>query len=148
MMRRSPMKPGTKPLKRTGFVNSSSRAELAKGAIEKPRKPLKSRRPPQTKIRAAARGQECTLLFPRVCNGRTDTTVLCHSNQLQDGKGMRLKAPDTRAAFGCCACHDVLDGRAPRPYGFTYEQMISQFDQAVAATHAVLRRMGLLKDDK
>ncbi len=148
MLRRSPMKPGTKPLKRTGFVNSSSRADLSKGALEKPRKPLKSRRPPQTKIRAAARGQECTLLFPRVCNGRTDTTVLCHSNQLQDGKGMGLKAPDTRGAFGCCACHDVLDGRAPRPDGFTYEQMISQFDQAVAATHAVLRRMGLLKDDK
>jgi len=64
MLRRSPMKPGTKPLKRTGFVNSSSRTELGKGALEKPRKPLKSRRPPQTKVRAAARGQDCTLLFP------------------------------------------------------------------------------------
>ena len=101
MLRRSPMKPGTKPLKRTGFVNSSSRAQLTKGVFEKPRKPLKSRRRPLTKIQAAACGQDCTLLFPRVCNGRTDTTVLCHSNQLQDGKGMRLKAPDTRAAFGC-----------------------------------------------
>ena len=145
MLRRSPMKPGTKPLKRTGFVTSSSRIELAKGALEKSRKPLKSRQRTLTKIQAAARGQECTLQFPRVCNGRTDTTVLCHSNQLQDGKGMGLKAPDTRAAFGCSACHDVLDGRAPRPDGFTYEQMISRFNQAVEATHVVLRRLGLMK---
>ena len=31
MLRRSPMKPGTKPLKRTGFVKSSSRVELLEG---------------------------------------------------------------------------------------------------------------------
>jgi len=108
--------------------------------------PAKRARPRQTKIRKSAKDQECTLLFPRVCNGRTDTTVLCHSNLLADGKGMGLKAPDTRGAYGCSACHDVLDGRRPRPSGMTYEDMLALFERGVERTHFVLRRLALLKD--
>ncbi|MDR6394648.1 nuclease domain-containing protein [Herbaspirillum seropedicae] len=108
-------------------------------------KARKTSKPKMTKIRASARDQECTLRFPQVCNHRTDTTVLCHSNQLKDGKGMGLKAPDTRAAYGCSACHDVLDGRAPRPAGMTHEQMLERFKAAVRLTHQVLARKGLLK---
>ena len=96
-----------------------------------------------TPIRKAAKGQECTLKFD-CCNHDTSTTVLCHSNRLEDGKGIGLKAPDTCAAFGCSACHDQLDGRAPRPDGFTYEMMMAQFDEAVALTHVILKRMGVL----
>lgn len=154
MMRRAPMKPGSKPMKRTGFAKPVAgllrTANLGKSAFARPpvmktRKPAKSQRPKMTKIRASARDQECTLQFPLVCNHRTDTTVLCHSNQLKDGKGMGLKAPDTRAAYGCSACHDVLDGRAPRPAGMNHEQMLERFEEAVLLTHQVLTRKGLLK---
>ncbi|MFJ2989975.1 nuclease domain-containing protein [Collimonas sp. NPDC087041] len=147
-----------KPMKRTGFVAKPKpvsgllrKSNLGESAMRLPstpkltqRKPIKVRRQKLSKIRASARDQDCTLRFP-VCNGRNETTVLCHSNLLEDGKGMGLKAPDECGAFGCSACHDVLDGRAPRPVGFTYDQMISRFRQAVAATHVVLRHLGLLK---
>jgi hypothetical protein len=105
---------------------------------------LKSSRPKSTPIRKSAKGEECTLRFPGVCNHRTDTTVLCHSNALADGKGMGLKAPDTAAAYGCHACHDVLDGRAPRPAGMTQETMLDLFRMAVKVTHVRLMAKGLL----
>lgn len=109
-------------------------------------KPMRTRRAKSSPIRKAARNQECTLRFPG-CNYNTETTVLCHSNELSDGKGMGLKAPDTAAAFGCSACHDVLDGRAPRPEGFSRELMLAQFKDAVAQTQRVLKRLGVLKND-
>jgi hypothetical protein len=141
-MRRTPLKPGVKPMKRTGF--SKPGAGLLRIASTQ-MKARKTSKPKMTKIRASARDQECTLQFPLVCNHRTDTTVLCHSNQLKDGKGMGLKAPDTSAAYGCSACHDVLDGRVPRPAGMSHEQMLERFEEAVLLTHQVLTRKGLLK---
>lgn len=142
MLRKVPLKPSGKPMKRTGFAKSSTGLLRVASTQIKARKASKLK---MTKIRASARDQECTLRFPLVCNHRTDTTVLCHSNQLKDGKGMGLKAPDTRAAYGCCACHDVLDGRTPRPTGMTHEQMLERFEEAVTLTHQVLARKGLLK---
>jgi hypothetical protein len=147
-------------MKRTGFITKlkpiagllrrtnlgASAMQLPKIIAPKKRTAIKVRRKSLSKIRASARDQDCTLRFP-VCNGLSCTTVLCHSNLLADGKGMGIKAPDERAAFGCSACHDVLDGRAPRPPGFTYDQMISRFDQAVDETHVVLRHLGLLTVD-
>ena len=79
------------------------------------RKGLRNRGPRMTPIRRSAKGEACTLMIPGVCTGDTTTTVLCHSNRLADGKGLGMKAPDTEACYGCSACHDVLDGRRPRP---------------------------------
>ena len=98
----------------------------------------------QTPIRASAEGQECTIRLPRVCNYDPATTVLCHDNRIESGKGMGLKAPDTKAAYGCSACHDVLDGRAPRPDGLTREMVLACFDEAIKQTHRILKRKGLL----
>lgn len=134
MMRRSPMKPGAGPkrttfargeriearevskLKRTSPMASNGMLSLQSHQRTTPKRKagLKTKGPRSTPIRRAARGQDCTLRLA-VCNFDPDTTVLCHSNFLADGKGMGLKAPDTAAAFGCSACHDVLDGRRPRP---------------------------------
>lgn len=119
---------------------------MKRSPMKRSTKPMRKSRPKMTKIRKAARDQECTLRFP-CCNYNTETTVLCHPNQLADGKGMGLKAPDDTAAFGCSACHDVLDGRAPRPEGFSYELMIARFKEAVEQTHRVLKRMGVMKDE-
>lgn len=73
-----------------------------------------------------------------------ETTVLCHSNQLKDGKGMGLKAPDEKACFACCACHDILDGRAPRPDWLSMDALLTQFEYARERTHDILRTKGLL----
>jgi hypothetical protein len=132
-----------KPMTRTAIRSSRPTGVLAQASFAKVRKPMKVSRPKMTPIRKAARGQECTLRFD-CCNGRTDTTVLCHSNQLADGKGMGIKAPDLIAVFGCHSCHDVLDGRAPRPDGMTYEAMLERFGLALERTHIILHEKGLL----
>lgn len=119
---------------------------MKRSQIKRSTKPMRKSRPKMTPIRRAAWNQECTLRFP-VCNFNTSTTVLCHSNELADGKGMGLKAPDTAAAFGCSACHDVLDGRVPRPHDFSHELMIAQFKEAVEQMHRILKRMGVMKND-
>lgn len=127
----------TSTLKRSGPLKR-------KTAIGRAKTLLKSTRPKMTPIRSAARGQECTLQILGVCNGQPETVVLCHSNSLADGKGMGLKAPDTAACFGCSSCHDVLDGRQPRPAGMTLADVDNLFRYAVERTHAILRTKGLL----
>jgi hypothetical protein len=37
------------------------------------------------------------------------TTVACHENSLEAGKGMGLKADDSRTVWGCINCHRLLD---------------------------------------
>ncbi|KZZ72369.1 hypothetical protein A3765_28595 [Oleiphilus sp. HI0130] len=61
------------------------------------------------KIRASAKGEECTFQIVGVCNYNPETTVLCHLNF--ELSGMGRKASDLSAAYGCSACHDAIDGR-------------------------------------
>lgn len=130
-LKRSELKPSTKPMKRSPMARGTKR--------------LKSRGPRMTPARISAKDEECTIRLPDVCNFDPATTVLCHDNSLESGKGMGLKAPDTFAAYGCSACHDVIDGRAPRPAGMTYELMIALFREGIAQTQRILKRKGLLK---
>jgi len=131
------------PIARTSTLKRTSVLKRKKADMRN--KPLlKSTRPKMTPIRKAARGQECTLQILGVCNGQPETVVLCHSNKLADGKGMGLKASDEKACFGCSSCHDVLDGRRPRPDGMTAEQVDVYFRYAVERTHAILRTKGLM----
>lgn len=123
------------PMKRTAFKQKAPGLR---------KKSLKPRGPRMTPIRKSARGEECTLLIPGVCNRDPETTVLCHSNYLADGKGMGLKAPDTAACYGCAACHDVLDGRRPRPDWLTPLLLQAAFERAVQTTHLKLQLKGLL----
>jgi hypothetical protein len=113
---------------------------LKRSPMKRGTKPMKQSRPASTKIRQSARDQECTLRFPGICNYRTDTTVLCHEN----GAGMGMKGADEAGAYGCCDCHRVLDGHAPRPAGFTRELMLALFVEANAQTRRILTRKGLI----
>jgi hypothetical protein len=56
-----------------------------------------------------ARGMPCLLRIEGVCNGRTDTTVACHSNLAIHGKAGARKADDCWSCWGCSACHWWLD---------------------------------------
>lgn len=62
------------------------------------------------KYRDAARGQDCTVRLPGICNFNPETVVLAHLPCGQ--KGMGMKGFDTIAVDACSACHDVIDGRA------------------------------------
>lgn len=117
---------------------------MERGTSMLKRSPMKNSRPKSTPIRKSAKGEECTIRLPMVCNYDTSTTVLCHSNLLEDGKGMGLKAPDEKAAYGCSACHDVVDGRASRPEGLSRELVSALFIEAIAQTNRILRRKGLM----
>lgn len=137
-MKRSGPLQRTTELKRTPLSRLGS---IKAGALSH----LKPSRPKTTPIRQSARDEECTLRLPG-CNLRTDTTVLAHSNRLSDGKGMGLKASDLNACYACMNCHDVLDGRAPRPANMTYEALQDAFTHAVAITRARLKAKGLIKE--
>ncbi|ASM53667.1 hypothetical protein PNIG_a1518 [Pseudoalteromonas nigrifaciens] len=60
------------------------------------------------KIRNSARGQECQVRIPGVCNGNNETVILAHVGK---GSGMGQKCDDIHATYACSACHDVIDGR-------------------------------------
>ena len=61
-------------------------------------------------LRDSAKGEDCTLRLPGVCNQNPETTVLAHVPCGQRGMGM--KGPDMIAVYACSACHDALDGRS------------------------------------
>lgn len=138
MLRKTPLKRSTKPMARSGFKH--------KAALKAGTKRLRSRHK-MTPIRASAKDEECKINLPfGVCNYDPSTTVLCHSNELADGKGMGLKAPDEFGAYGCSSCHDVVDGRRPRPPGLTLEMVEDYFKAGIERTREILRRKGLLKE--
>lgn len=59
---------------------------------------------------AAAKGQECTLMIPFVCNRNSETVVACHISR-PFMASMSGKTSDFCIAFGCSNCHEWIDGR-------------------------------------
>lgn len=65
----------------------------------------------QTKLTKAARGRECQVRIPGVCNGNPETTVLAHY-RMASTSGIGSKPHDLQGAWACSTCHDVCDGRS------------------------------------
>jgi hypothetical protein len=65
----------------------------------------------QTKLTRAARGRECQVRVPGVCNGNPETTVLAHFRMSGTRCGVGLKPNDLQGAWACSSCHDAIDGR-------------------------------------
>lgn len=59
-----------------------------------------------SKYTKSAKGQDCQVRIPGVCNFNPETTVFAHLN----GGGMGMKALDIHGAYACSACHFWLDG--------------------------------------
>lgn len=57
------------------------------------------------KITQSAKGQDCTLRMPDICNHNPKTTVGAHIN----GGGMSYKNDDGLIAYTCSCCHEWLD---------------------------------------
>lgn len=66
-------------------------------------------------LRKEARGRDCTIRLPGICNGDPATTVYAHIRQIGiTGMGYRPNAKDGKfepGAFSCSACHDAVDRR-------------------------------------
>lgn len=64
----------------------------------------------QTKLTKAARGRDCTVRIPGVCNHNPETVVLAHY-RMAGVCGTSMKPADLIGAWACSDCHDVIDGR-------------------------------------
>ena len=64
-----------------------------------------------TNLRKFARGKECQLRLPGICNFDTATTVLAHVRR-GGVAGMGQKPPDICGIHSCADCHDAMDGRS------------------------------------
>lgn len=96
-----PAKPLAKPARYTVIGDSVTAAP----------KTLARRNPALLRM---ARDKPCLLMVPGVCNFDPSTTVACHSNWSEHGKGGARKADDCYVVGGCSACHQWLDaGPAP-----------------------------------
>ncbi len=92
-------------------------------------------------LRALASGQMCMIRSP-ACNHNPETTVLCHYRQIGIS-GAGLKSPDILAAWGCSACHDLVDFRT-HIEGFDRPMVMLMHLQGVARTLAELVRRELV----
>ena len=82
------------------------------------------------KILRAANGRPCSY-----CGLNHGTTVAAHSNRMEDGKGVGLKAHDCFVAFLCATCHTEYDtGIMPQ----------HEFNRAMKRTWLILLREGIL----
>lgn len=90
------------------------------------------------KIRNSARGQDCALRIPGVCNFNPETTVLAHVGR---NRGMSIKCHDTMAVYACSSCHDQIDGRSSVLDVGTRSQYILD---ALEETQAKLLEQGLI----
>lgn len=97
-----------------------------------------------SKIRTSARGEQCLVRLPLICNHNPETTVLAHGNGSAYDKGMWMKARDYQAAYACSACHDVYDGRVPIPR----DSGLTRVDVELAFAEGVLRTQRKLEEKR
>lgn len=98
-----------------------------------------------SKIRASARGQECQVRIPYVCNFDSTTTCWAHCNGSAAGKGIGQKAIDILGAYCCSACHDVYDRRAKLPKGLSREDVELYFADGHYRSVRILEEKGLVR---
>lgn len=66
-----------------------------------------------SRITESARGEECAIRLPGICNFNRETVVWAHGNGSAAGKGFGMKCIDIIGAYACSACHDAYDRRRP-----------------------------------
>ena len=101
-------------------------------------------------IMASASGQPCSLRIASFVPGRTcsgnNTTVGAHLPVF--GKGMSSKCTDLAVAYGCCACHDILDGRDPKAWRYIIENypaaVVDRMLNGLVETHARMIEQGIV----
>ena len=83
------------------------------------RSPMRRKGIKSTQTSKAAHGKPCMIRLPG-CDGGGETTVLAHY-RLSGYSGTGLKPPDSMAAYACFRCHAIVDGRLPRPEGYSFD---------------------------
>lgn len=91
-----------------------------------------------SKITESARGEDCQIRIPNVCNFDPTKVSLCHKG----GAGWALKANDIHAAYGCSSCHDAIDGRLKTQY--SPDELKLMFYDGMVRTQEILIEKGLI----
>jgi hypothetical protein len=95
----------------------------------------------QTKLTKAARGRDCQIRLPGVCNGNPETVVLAHY-RLAGTCGAGIKPNDLQGAWACSACHDAVDGRGAK---IDREEARLAHAEGAFRTQSILISEGLVK---
>lgn len=91
-----------------------------------------------SKLRKSARGQDCQIRIPGVCNHNPETVVLAHLN----GAGIGTKHPDLFGAYACSRCHAVVDGEKQNDWP---PEVLKQFHlEAIIRTQKIMLEEGLI----
>jgi len=93
-------------------------------------------------LRTEAKGRNCMVRLPNICNFNSETVVLAHI-RLAGVSGMGMKSPDLIGAWACSACHDELDGRTHKS-GLSRDELRLAHFEGMARTIAQLEKEGLV----
>ena len=93
-------------------------------------------------LRKLAKGRECQIRIPGVCNFNSETTVLAHF-RLIGVSGLGLKPPDLLGAWSCSDCHDAVDRRRFKELEFDFVRLAHA--EGVFRTQAKLIEEGIIK---
>lgn len=107
-------------------------------------RPVRQKQPriKNKKLTNSAKGEQCTLRIPGVCNFNPETTVFAHMN----GGGMGYKHHDIHGCYACSDCHDWLDRRYDHPAaGISIARRECDFLRAMIETQTKLLQKGLIK---
>jgi len=100
-----------------------------------------------SKITESARGQDCLIRVPGICNHNPETVVFCHAPGAGMGRKSVFKSPDGKkvdyGSYGCSACHDAVDGRIKTNY--KQELLRLWFYEGTHRTTELLVEAGLLR---
>lgn len=96
----------------------------------------------QNRITKAARGRDCVVRIPGVCNGNPETVVLAHY-RLAGTCGTGFKPNDLQGAWACSGCHDAIDGRSKSDW--SVEELRLMHAEGCFRTIDALVREGLVK---
>lgn len=95
----------------------------------------------QNKYTKSARGQDCQIRIPGVCNRNPETVVFAHLN----GAGIGAKHAPIHGSYSCSDCHDAVDHRTNISHDYTGNDLKRFHHEAVIRTQIIMVKEGILK---
>lgn len=95
------------------------------------------------KLLNSAKGQDCTICIPGICNGNPETVVAAHVPF--ETKGMGIKSDDIFIAYGCSDCHAVVDYQDSRWQQFSKAGLYAMHIRGMMRTWKIMIENGLIK---
>ncbi|BBE88224.1 hypothetical protein CHBNII4_12490 [Haemophilus influenzae] len=90
--------------------------------------------------RKEAKGRDCQVRLPGICNHNPETTVLAHY-RMAGLNGVGMKPDDIFGAWACSSCHDECDRRTRK---MDTEDVRLAHAEGVFRTQQILRKEGKL----